>query len=121
EAAYPRPMTGAGIDYDERSLSLINLYVGGWRDADKDVIHWLWKLTPIHDQLAVEFQDVRGFFCRMLFRCFSTLPHNVKKENSALKCIESIGPSLTNEVHWPSCRGWRTRYVHLLITHEPFS
>jgi hypothetical protein len=48
-------MTGAGIDYDERSLSLINLNVGGWRDADKDVIHGLWKLTPIHDQLAVEF------------------------------------------------------------------
>jgi len=55
EAAYPRPMTGAGIDYDERSLSLINLNVVGWRDADKDVIHWSWKLTPIHDQLAVEF------------------------------------------------------------------
>jgi hypothetical protein len=55
EATYSRPMTGAGIDYDKRSLSLINLNVGGWRDADKDVIHWLCKLTPIHDQLAVEF------------------------------------------------------------------
>jgi hypothetical protein len=54
EAAYPGPMTGAGVDYDERAFSLINLDVGGWDDPDEDIIHGVRKLTPIHAQLAVK-------------------------------------------------------------------
>jgi hypothetical protein len=35
EAAYPRPMTCAGIDDNERAFSLINFDARGWDDPDE--------------------------------------------------------------------------------------
>ena len=90
EPANTRAVAGPRIDDDERPLPLIEVEVARWHNTRQDIVHWACELAPVHDELNLEFQDVRGGLCRMCRVALTTLRHHIEEESRALKGIRPI-------------------------------
>ena len=98
EAANARPVAGARIDDDERTLAFVDLDAVGRHDADQNVVHGPRQLAPVHDEFAAEFQHVRRSLCGMLPIALAALLQDVQEKNPALARIEPISPRVVSQI-----------------------
>ncbi len=101
ESANAGTMACARIDDNEGPLAFVNVDTGRRSDARQHVVHRAWQGSPVHDQLGAEFQDVGRELGDMLLAMLAALPHHIEKEDSALKSIKPIRPSVLDEIGCP--------------------
>ena len=83
-------MAGARVDDDERSPCLTDLDAA-WRiDADEPVVHGARQRAPVHDETALELQNMRRGLCRMLAISGAALGQDFEEEGPALCSIDPV-------------------------------
>ena len=56
-SADARPLPGAWIENNERTLAWIDRHAGRWRDPNKDIVHGAFKSPSVHQNLEGEVQN----------------------------------------------------------------
>ncbi len=94
EAADARPMAGARVDDDERTLQRVDRHALGRDDAGEQVVDRPGELAPVHDQLGLVIEDVRRGFGGVRLVLGGALAHHVEIEDRALPGVGQVFRSL---------------------------
>ncbi len=89
EAAYSRTMAGAGIDNDEWSLSSKPCSIRRF-DSDEAVIDGARQAAPVHNELTIEFHDMRSGLSSMFLIALAALLHHIEEKQPTLRGIEQV-------------------------------
>ena len=102
EAANARPVAGTRIDNDERPSAFVDVDCIRRCDANESVIDGPRQLASVHDQVTLEFQDVRcGSRCMFLV-ARGALPEAVQEEPPTLAGIDPVVERLSSQIPWPA-------------------
>ena len=89
EAADARPVPGARIDDDERTLPGVDLHAARRDDADQDIVDRPRQLAAVHHELGLELQDVGRRLGIVRGIVLAALSQDIEEQDRALT---GIGP-----------------------------
>ena len=107
-------VAGARIDDHEGSTAFVNVGSVRWRYANECVVDGPRQFPSVHDEVALEFQDVGRRSCGMLLIARSALPEHVQEESPTLTGIDPIVEHVSTEIPWPA----RARLSRCVMRHR---
>ena len=124
EASDARAVSSTRINNNEWPLVLVYFGAIRRRNAHEEVVYRSRQLSPVHDELATELQDVRCNLGGMFLITVAALLQDVQKKDGALLRVNPVIPAVVSQMCGRQLTerfdgGWERWLGHGFYPHKP--